>query len=485
MQAQARCLAKAGRKDEAIRLATQTISDPKFDLAIDLQGRLIAPSAQLMALELMDDRQQPDFVVTCSRLRQRLDNYDDPVMAATQRRFLLRELSRLLPAGTELPTLLAEDLAARFVEAHPAPRRDLAIHPSQLPDLWQLASPQHRMVALFRTESVLQNSNHVLADAGVPDGVRVRLLPPESQQTPPDVLFSLPAGQYQPGWQLTLALDDNSVTDAAAKGRIALYVWTSVLVIAGMGLLAGWIAQVFRRQLRLAQLKNDLVATVSHELKTPLSSMRLLVDTLLDEQLPDPHKTREYLQLVSHENSRLSRLIDNFLTFSRMERSKNAFQFIETSPAAVVRAAVEAMGERLGPLQCEFTQEIASDLPTITADPDALVTAVLNLLDNACKYTEDLKRIALRAYTANDQLCITVTDNGIGMTKSAAKKIFQRFYQVDRRLSRTTGGCGLGLSIVKYIVDAHGGTVEVTSQPGQGSTFLVTLPASRGKLHMS
>ena len=442
-----------------------------------MQGRLITPSAQLWALQLMPDKQHPDYVAACDRLRQRLQNYDDTAMAATQRRFLLQELSRLQPAGADLPTLSAEDLAARFVETHPSPRRDVGLHPSQLSDVWQLASPEQRVVALFRTETVRQQSDRLLAQAGLPPGVRVNLLPPDSQQQSQDVLFSLPAGQYQPGWQLTLSLKDAGPTDATASGRIALYVWTGVLVIAGMGLLAGWIAQVFRRQMRLAQLKNDLVATVSHELKTPLSSMRLLVDTLLDESSPNPARTKDYLQLIAQENSRLSRLIDNFLAFSRMERNRHAFQFAETDPASVIRMAIEAMGERLEAPRCEFRQEIAADLPRIIADPDALVTVVLNLLDNAWKYTEDPKRISLRAYTMNSQLCIAVTDNGIGLTKSAAKKIFQRFYQVDRRLARATGGCGLGLSIVKYIVDAHGGTVEVTSQPGQGSTFLVALPS--------
>jgi signal transduction histidine kinase len=351
------------------------------------------------------------------------------------------------------------------------------MHPSQLPDVWQLAAPGRRVVALYRTETVRKQSSRVLTQAGLSPEVTVQLLPPDATSSAKDVLLSLPAGEYQPGWQLRLLSAGGTSADSAIDGRVTIYVWTGVLVILGMSILAGLIAQVFRHQLRVARLKNDLVATVSHELKTPLSSIRLLVDTLLDEPSVNPGKTREYLQLIAKENLRLSRLIDNFLAFSRMERNKLAFRFAVTQPKVVINGAVEAMRERLEPPGCHFELQLDEDLPTITGDADALVTAILNLLDNAVKYTGDDKRIALRAYREDHSVCIAVTDNGIGLARTAAKKVFQRFYQVDRRLTRSAGGCGLGLSIVQYIVDAHGGTIKVSSRPGQGSTFTIKLPA--------
>ena len=118
----------------------------------------------------------------------------------------------------------------------------------------------------------------------------------------------------------------------------------------------------------------------------------------------------------------------------------------------------------------------APDLPPISADADAMVTALVNLLDNACKYTDGDKRIALRASCDRGQVRFEVSDNGIGLSRAACKKVFQRFYQVDRELSRSRGGCGLGLCIVEFIVQGHGGSVNVRSQPGQGSTFSVVLP---------
>jgi signal transduction histidine kinase len=230
--------------------------------------------------------------------------------------------------------------------------------------------------------------------------------------------------------------------------------------------------------MRVAGIKADLVATVSHELKTPLSSIRLLVDTLLNDAVLDPQKTREYLELIAQENSRLSLLIANFLAFSRMERNRYTFEFVPARVEEVIQKAVEAAGERFREPGCELTVEVAPDLPEILADEGALVTALVNLLDNAYKYTPGEKHIALRGFASGGEVCLEVRDNGIGIAPRETKKIFLKFYQADRRLSRTGGGCGLGLSIVRFLVEAHGGSVRVSSEPGKGSTFTVALGAS-------
>ena len=202
----------------------------------------------------------------------------------------------------------------------------------------------------------------------------------------------------------------------------------------------------------MTQLKNDLLATVSHELKTPLASMRLLVETLLDGRYDDPQRVREYLELIFKENDRLSRLVDNFLSFSRMERNKQNFERVEITASEVARSAAAALGDRSNAPGCRLDVEIASDLPRIYADPDAMVTAILNLLDNAYKYSGDRKQIVLRAYAEGREVCFAVRDNGIGLSARARSKIFERFYQVDQSLSRRGSGCGLGLSIVRFIV---------------------------------
>jgi signal transduction histidine kinase len=134
------------------------------------------------------------------------------------------------------------------------------------------------------------------------------------------------------------------------------------------------------------------------------------------------------------------------------------------------------MRERLQGSGCRLDVDVSPDLPSVHADADALVTVLLNLLDNACKYAGAGKHIALCVYRKDGNVAFAVEDNGIGITPREQKRIFRRFYQVDRRLARDSGGCGLGLSIVEFIVRAHGGAVNVTSKPGEGSTFTVLLP---------
>jgi signal transduction histidine kinase len=291
-------------------------------------------------------------------------------------------------------------------------------------------------------------------------------------------------GASFPDWTVQLFFRDNQVFERAADEQVAVYTWTGLLFIVLILVSGAVAAKSIGTQVRLNKLKNDFIATVTHELKTPLASMRVLVDTLLEggADAPDAHPSRnpnlvtEYLQLISKENERLSRLIDNFLTFSRMERNKQAFQMRPVSPASVARTAAQAVKTKLSRGHCVFETDIPDALPEIKADHDALVTVLVNLLDNAYKYSHDEKRIRLSVTSENGAVRFRVSDNGLGIPRRALKKIFRRFYQVDRSLSRRTEGCGLGLSIAKFIVDAHQGTLTVESKPGQGSTFTVTLP---------
>jgi len=293
------------------------------------------------------------------------------------------------------------------------------------------------------------------------------------------------AGEYFPRWKIELYFKGGDVFEKAASQRIAVYTWTGLLVIVLILASGGFAAKAVGRQIRLNTLKNDFIATVSHELKTPLASMRVLVDTLLEGNYKDQQQVTEYLQLVSTENERLSRLIDNFLTFSRMERNKQALETIRTKPALIARAAAEAVKTKFNEGKCEFKIQISEDLPDVLADHDAMVTVLVNLLDNAYKYSYDDKHIELRVSAeacpersrGDSLVCFSVSDNGMGMSRRYARKIFKRFYQADRSLTRLAEGCGLGLSIAKFIVDAHKGSISVDSKAGEGSNFTVKLPA--------
>ena len=286
-----------------------------------------------------------------------------------------------------------------------------------------------------------------------------------------------PLGKFFPGWRAEIHFGDVDIFEKTANRQKVVYIWAGLLAIAVMvaaGLLA---ARVVGKQIKTNKLKNDFIATVSHELKTPLASMRVLVDTLLEGSYRNQQQVTEYLELVSKENERLTGLIDNFLTFSRMERNKQAFAMARTNPAAIATDAAEAVKTKFSKGKCEFKVNIPEDLPDVTADRDAMVTVLVNLLDNAYKYSYDEKRIGLSVLSEDDSVCFCVSDNGAGMSRRSVKKIFKRFYQVDRSLARNAEGCGLGLSIAKFIVDAHKGSITVSSKPGEGSIFTVRLPA--------
>jgi len=478
LQAEARCLAKAGQKDAAIRVLSEVLSDPRYRDAVDAHGRLVAPNALLFALELTDDSSDARYSTTLESLVGRLTDYGDPLLPSPQRRFLMRRLQELAPDCPPFPTLAAEELAAEYLQTNPSLPLGSQLLPTPLEKVWRMASADKTVVALFREESVLGEMQTLVASgASLPDA-DLKLLPPsqaESEQAP---FLAIPAGQDLPGWRVALYLEGSDPFAAAADRQITAYLWTGMLVIALISIVALLVGRFLLRQARLTRLKNDFIATVSHELKTPLSSMRVLVDTLLEGKQQGQEQTREYLQLVARENERLSRLIDNFLTFSRMERNKRTFEFEDVEPAEVIEAAVEATRGKFEPDGRRLEVEIAPGLPAVAADRDALVTVLMNLLDNAHKYSGKDGHVALRAYEADGEVCFEVQDNGIGMTPGVVRKIFNRFYQADRNLSRTAGGCGLGLSIVKFIVDAHGGSIDVKSQPGKGSTFTVRLPTA-------
>lgn len=282
-------------------------------------------------------------------------------------------------------------------------------------------------------------------------------------------------GKNFPDWKVELYFHSGIFSDAAKRQQL-IYIWTAALAITLMIFVTSFATKTLLRQAKLNTLKNDFIATITHELKTPLASMRVLVDTLLEGNYNDRQQATEYLQLISKENKRLTGLIDNFLTFSRMERNKQAFEIIATSPAEIAKDAAYALKTKFAQGSCDFTTTIPDNLPDIYADHDAMVTVLANLLDNAYKYSGDDKHIELSLYQHESSVFFKVKDNGKGMSPRVTRKIFDRFYQADSRLARSAEGCGLGLSIVKFIVDAHNANIEVTSKPDKGTEFTIILP---------
>jgi signal transduction histidine kinase len=349
------------------------------------------------------------------------------------------------------------------------------IHQTSIPDVWALSSASGRVIALYRTgriEEMMHDFLHLIDNAGI---VFIAFPPDE-----PADAEAIAAGPWLPGWQLSFVPLDADERKTAETRRRRTYVAGGLAGVALIVFVGAAVGRTTRRHLQVARLKTDLVAAASHELRTPLASMRVLIDGLLDDAEIEPAKTREYLQLLSVENARLTRLIENFLTFSRLDRGRTPFVFEDTSAASIITAAVDAVRHRLAP-SGTVRVEIAPSIPAISADAEALTTALVNLLENAIKYSPADPRIEVRAATDDGHVTFAVIDNGIGIAAGQQRRIFRRFYRVDQDLSRSTSGVGLGLTIVESIVRGHGGTVQVASTPGQGSTFTIRVPIVQRK----
>ena len=405
------------------------------------------------------------------RIADRLNDYSMP-LAAAERLMFMDRLRKLSP-NVSVPTQAALRLSLDLLDAErPVPSSD-ALRETSLSDVWALTSADRRAIALYTTgrlEAMMHDFLHQVTPAGV---VFIA--------TPPGVpanAEAIAAGSWLPGWQVTFDVIDPVAFDDAGRRQLTTYISVASVGLALIVAVAVIGGGVLRRHLHMASMKTDLVAAASHELRTPLASMRVLVDGLLADATLDPIKTREYLEMIATENARLSRLIENFLTFSRLERDSYRFEFAPTSPSIVVSSAVNAIRDRFPP-GSDLRVDVAANLPDVMADANALSTALINLLDNALKYTPEEKRILVRARRDGDaSVLFAVEDNGIGIPIKEQRRIFRRFYRVDQRLARETTGVGLGLSIVELIVRAHGGTVTVSSAPGSGSTFALRLPSA-------
>jgi two-component system sensor histidine kinase SenX3 len=227
---------------------------------------------------------------------------------------------------------------------------------------------------------------------------------------------------------------------------------------------------------RVARVRRDFVANVSHELKTPVGALQLLAEALVEATDSDPDAARRFAERIRHESSRLGRLVSELLELSRLQ---GAEPLPEPEPVSVDRIVAEVLDRTKTPgsaKDIEVTLEGAHGL-TVYGNENQLVTAVVNLVENAIAYSPESTKVTVLVTTRPDTIDITVADQGIGIEKRDLDRIFERFYRADRARSRATGGTGLGLAIVKHIATNHGGRVEVTSTVGVGSTFILRLPA--------
>jgi len=285
-------------------------------------------------------------------------------------------------------------------------------------------------------------------------------------------------GEMLPHWEVAVyPLDPAKLRRAASSVK-----WTLGAFIASLtaAILIGSLLVLFdlRRELKLARQKSDFVSNVSHELKTPLTSIRMFSEMLAEGRVIEVEKQKNYLRIIGSETARLTRLINNILDFARMEKGEKKYNFETCDLSKIAREAIENYRPQLEAHGFRLDLELPSAPVLVQGDCDALAQVILNLLSNAEKYSADRKEIRIELNSTPGSAELGVLDRGLGVPAGSGEKIFEQFYRAHDSLSSGTQGSGLGLTLARQIARAHNGDVTYEPRSGGGSAFTLKLPSS-------
>ncbi|HEY3840527.1 MAG TPA: HAMP domain-containing sensor histidine kinase [Bryobacteraceae bacterium] len=264
----------------------------------------------------------------------------------------------------------------------------------------------------------------------------------------------------------------------ATHTNLPTAMWVAGLaLVLGVALFGGYLLlRDVNRDVRMTEVRSQFVAGVSHELKTPLTAIRMFAETLAMGRSRDEQTKSEYLETIVNESERLARLVDNVLDFSKIEQGRKIYRLRPVRLEDVAGSAVRAMQFPLAQQGFHLNYSAEENMPELQADPDAIQQAILNLLTNAMKYSGDSREIDLRLCSRDGNAIIEVVDRGLGLMPDERRRVFEKFYRAPSHESHSIAGTGLGLTLVAHIADGHGGRVEVESAPGVGSTFRILIP---------
>ena len=284
-----------------------------------------------------------------------------------------------------------------------------------------------------------------------------------------------PGGPFRGFW---LRFDEMKVSDWSQSSLpFPIFYWLILFLVVGFTAFGGYLVwRDVSRELAIADMRSHFAASVSHELKTPLTAIRMFAEALTMGVHKRPEEQQEYLQTIVSESERLSRLLNNVLDFSKIEQGTRTYRFEPTSLEEIVHAAERALAFHLDQKGFNLRIELDEEIPPVKADRDALEQAVLNLLHNAMKYSGESRDIFLKLRREGDTARIDVIDFGIGISDVNRNHIFGKFFRVTGIENQRIPGTGLGLTIVSHIAKSHGGRIDVDSRPGEGSTFSIVLP---------
>jgi len=313
-------------------------------------------------------------------------------------------------------------------------------------------------------------------------GIRVRLIEPDDSVPPaPDRVvaentMTMAAGGFPFPWRYVVTRSDIEDLRRAARGENVLIGTLLACLVGLMSLGAYLLVRDVSRQAETAAMKSRFIDNISHELKTPLTLIRLYGETLKNQRHLSEEGRREAYEIITGESERLSNMISNVLDASRIERDAWEFDLRSGSIAEAVKSTLESYRYHLDKKGFAVREDIDGGIPSVKFDREAMASVVVNLLSNAMKFSPATKDVSIRIFRNGDQAVLRVADKGIGISRQDAGRIFERFYRSRNASGPGAGGSGLGLTIVKHIVEAHGGTIVVESEPGRGSAFSVYLP---------
>lgn len=277
-------------------------------------------------------------------------------------------------------------------------------------------------------------------------------------------------------WKILASHPEIEAIKKSARREIFFYGFFLTVIVALMLLGAVLIARDISRESETTRLKTEFVNNISHELKTPLTLIRLYGETLQRKGNLTNREKEECYEIITKESERLSHLINNVLDFSRIEMGRKEFDLRKGDLQDVIRDTLESYSYHLEKKGFVIHSDIDRDLPEMNFDAESIASVLVNLLSNAMKFSPDKKEVTVKLFRDNGNAVLQVSDKGIGISQKEIPKIFERFYQSENKIVSESRGSGLGLTLVNHIVEAHGGTIEVESEVGKGSRFTVAIP---------
>jgi len=487
-----------------------------------LRARVLAKSDQVdesvaeyrkvlaVSSRITDEHGIPFCLYAAGRLLERGDSYDEVVQLieselnakrwlSPAESYVIRDMVNVLvESGTEDSTRrqAAEEFRQQILKRINLQEKVLALQRDfpKLAMMAQWAMPEQQtesvwipygeelwLVSLAPALTARQRLAIVVRGKSIVDSIAAST--PYSETIPADVRFTTGTdlegeslGPSFPGLRLAYTTDNGLSTVSDWGLQRSFYLIALFLVLCATLFGAYFLWRDVGRELRMAEMRSQFIASVSHELKTPLTAIRIFAETLRMDRLKDTKAKTEYLDTIVNESHRLTRLLNNVLDFSKIEKGKRTYRREPACLSEIVNAAVQATQYPLKQQDFHLNVHIEDELPDISVDRDAIGQAILNLLSNAMKYSGESRRIDLRVQKRAGHAVIEVSDRGIGIDPAQQKRIFEKFYRVPSEENQRIPGTGLGLALVLHIVKAHDGHVEVRSVLGKGSTFSIHLP---------